>query len=456
MSAPASLMDRVRSIFSGESLRDRTLTGGAILIVGEAYSNGLRLLSNLIMTRLLYPEAFGIMLVVNLVFAALQMLSDVGIRSAIISREGELDRRFVNVAWTIMIIRGVVLGAIAAALAHPIAVWYGQEQLFGLILLASLAPVISGFASPYPRVAERNVKLVRVTVWEGVSQTAALCITLAWLAIYPTIWALAAHGVLAALIMVVSSFLMFPSRGLRLEWDSPTVSELFHFGKWVVLGTALTFLGRQGDSLIVSRFLDFEMLGVFSIAISFAKLVEMLAERFSWSLLFPVYSEMKSNVADAFTRNTIKLRLAIYAICFPIVLFLSLGGRIFIDVLYDDRYDEAGWMLEVLALGMGWYVIAATVNSLPLAYGDSRRHMWLQFYRVASVLVSMVVGGWLFGTVGLIWGIAVGQIVYYPFLRAGTLRYRPGGYLADLAFGLGSVALVVLFWSIRGWPMPAG
>ena len=456
MSASASLMDRVRSIFSGESLRDRTLTGGAILIVGEVYSNGLRLLSNLIMTRLLYPEAFGIMLVVNLVFAALQMLSDVGIRSAIISREGELDRRFVNVAWTIMIIRGVVLGAIAAALAHPIAVWYGQEQLFGLILLASVAPVISGFASPYPRVAERNVKLVRVTVWEGVSQTAALCITLAWLAIHPTIWALAAHGVFAALIMVVSSFLMFPSRGLRLEWDSPTVMELFHFGKWVVLGTALTFLGRQGDSLIVSRFLDFETLGVFSIAISFAKLVEMLAERFSWSLLFPVYSEMKSNVADAFTRNTTRLRLAIYAICFPIVLFLSLGGRVFIHVLYDDRYAEAGWMLEVLALGMGWYVIAATVNSLPLAYGDSRRHMWLQFYRVASVLVSMVVGGWLYGTVGLIWGIAVGQIVYYPFLRAGTLKYRPGGYLADLAFGLGSVALVALFWSVRGWPMPTG
>ena len=156
-------------------------------------------------------------------------------------------------------------------------------------------------------------------------------------------------GVFAALIMVVSSFLMFPSRGLRLEWDSPTVMELFHFGKWVVLGTALTFLGRQGDSLIVSRFLDFETLGVFSIAISFAKLVEMLAERFSWSLLFPVYSEMKSNVADAFTRNTTRLRLAIYAICFPIVLFLSLGGRVFIDVLYDDPVVDE---LEARGCGM--------------------------------------------------------------------------------------------------------
>ncbi|MEQ8690685.1 MAG: oligosaccharide flippase family protein, partial [Pseudomonadales bacterium] len=135
------------------------MTGGAFLLLGEGYSSGLRLVSNLLMTRMLYPEAFGIMLVINVVFTGLAMLSDVGIRSAIIARKGEVDQQFLNVAWTIMIIRGFILGAIAAFIASPLAEWYEHPELFELVLLVSLGPVIAGFASPFPRVAERQVEL---------------------------------------------------------------------------------------------------------------------------------------------------------------------------------------------------------------------------------------------------------------------------------------------------------
>lgn len=450
----SSLRNRVKNLFDGESLRARTMTGGAVLLLGEVYSSGIRLLSNLLMTRMLYPEAFGIMLVVNVVFAGLSMLSDVGIRGAIIARKGEVDQQFLNVAWTIMIIRGFILGAIAALIAQPLADWYGHPELFELVLLVSLSPIISGFASPFPRVAERQVELVRVTIWQMAAQTSAILFTLTWLYIHPSIWALAANGIFSAVILVVLSFAMFPLGRVRLDWDNKLANELFHFGKWILLGTSLTFLGRQGDSLIVSRFIDFELLGIFSIAISFSKLIEMLAEKLSWGLLFPVYSEMKKGSVSDFGNNTRKLRLTIYAICFPIVLVLALFGRDIIALLYDPRYIDAGWMLEVMSLGLGFYVLASTVNSLPLAYEHSKLHTIVQFLRVVSVLGCMLLGGLLYGLVGLVWGVAMGQVLYYPMLQLVTRSYKVANYRLDLGFGIGSILLACLVWSFRGWPVP--
>ncbi|XOV81715.1 MAG: oligosaccharide flippase family protein [bacterium] len=446
---------RLNNVLRGKSLRARVMTGGAVLLLGEVFSNGVRLISNLLMTRMLYPEAFGIMLVVNVVFSALSMLSDVGIRSAIISRKGELDQQFINVAWTIMIIRGFVLGAIAVVLAQPLADWYGHPELFGLVLLVSFGPIIGGFTSPFPRVAERQVELVRVTLWQVSAQTGAIGITLIWLYFYPSIWALAANGLFSAVISAVLSFTMFPLGKVRLEWDHKLAKELFHFGKWILLGTSLTFLGRQGDSLIVSRFIDFEVLGVFSIAISLAKLIEMLAEKLSWGLLFPVYSEMTNGEIGESNRKTLKLRLSIYAVCFPIVVLLSLLGRDLITLLYDPRYIEAGWMLEVMSLGLGFYVLAATVNSLPLAHQHSKLHMIVQLLRVVSVLGCMLIGGIYFGLIGLVWGVAIGQVAYYPLLQIVTRRYNSSSVLLDLVFGLGSIALAALVWNVRGWPVPS-
>ena len=447
-------MQRLRNRLFGPSLGGRTFAGGAVLLAGELYSNGIRLVSNLVMTRLLFPEAFGVMLVVNLVFSALSMLSDVGIRSAVIARKEGVDARFLNIAWSIQIIRGCCLAVIAALLAKPMATWYDHDQLFELIMVASLAPIIGGFASPFRMVSERNIKFGRVAVYQASHQTLATIVTITWLLISPSIWALAAHGIASAIFAVILSHTMFPQHKPRMQWDSAIARELFHFGKWIMLGTALTFMGRQGDSLIVSRFLNFEMLGVFSIAVSLAKLIEMIAEKLSWGLLFPVYSEMKQGTQADFASRSYKLRLAMYACCFPGVIVLSVFGRDVIQLLYDPRYHEAGWMLEVLSLGLGFYILAAAVNSLPLAHEDSKRHMWLQFMRVVSVLTAMLVGGWFFGNIGLIWGVAVGQVVYYPLLQMGTRGYGVTSYGLDVAVS-GVVVLIVMgIWSIRGWPGP--
>ena len=93
------------------------LAAGAWSLAGYAVSQVIRFGSNLIMTRLLVPEMFGVMAIATIVMVGLAMFSDLGLRQSIVqSRRGD-DPAFLNTAWALQILRGLVLWAIALAIA---------------------------------------------------------------------------------------------------------------------------------------------------------------------------------------------------------------------------------------------------------------------------------------------------------------------------------------------------
>ena len=107
----------------------------------------IRLASSLILTRLLFPEVYGVMSLVWMLMYGLAMFSDVGLGPAIIrDRRGD-DPDFLNTAWTVQAIRGAVLWLCSCLAAGPMALLYGQPELAQLIPAAGLTALIAGFNS---------------------------------------------------------------------------------------------------------------------------------------------------------------------------------------------------------------------------------------------------------------------------------------------------------------------
>ena len=72
----------------------------------------IRLLSNVILARLLAPPLFGLMLIVNTIRTGVELLSDVGINQNIVSHKEGASPDFVDTAWTLQMLRGLFLGAV--------------------------------------------------------------------------------------------------------------------------------------------------------------------------------------------------------------------------------------------------------------------------------------------------------------------------------------------------------
>lgn len=445
----AKLLDRV--LRPGESLKWRTIQGFLVILFGDAYQHALRLAGNMVMTRLLFPEAFGLMLIVNLVFMGLHLLSDAGVSQAVISKGRGKGPEYLNTAWTIMCTRGVILSVVGCLLAWPVSIYYNDSRLIGLIFITALTSFLSGFTSPNQILYDREVRKAHGVFLDAAAQTFAMLFTLLWLWIHPTIWALAGFGVISSLLKTVGSYVIFSGELPRFHWNKTHVSEIMDFGKWIVLSTAMTFFATQGDRFIVSHWMVPAELGIFSVAVALGKFPDQVAGSITWRLLFPVYSELKEGATDRLIKQAMRAELVLFAACAPFILAFTLFGNQIIDLMYDNRYHEAGWMLRVLTLGTTFSIFNETLVAMMLAHGDSRKTGLLQAIRVAMLIVVMLIAGFKWGLVGLVYAIAVAPALFYF-----VLLYMMRSYNVSPKVELGSIAFILIIvlssWSVFGWP----
>jgi O-antigen/teichoic acid export membrane protein len=137
------------------------------------------------MARLLAPDMFGVMAIATMVMVGLAMFSDVGLRPSIIQSERGNDPVFLNTAWVIQILRGVLLWLIALCVvlliffANRIGMIakdtvYADPRLPYVIAILSFVVVIDGLRSTKLFEASRNLSLRPVTQIEIVARIAGL------------------------------------------------------------------------------------------------------------------------------------------------------------------------------------------------------------------------------------------------------------------------------------------
>jgi len=430
-------------------LRRKMIRGSLWTVGGYGFSQAFRLGSNLVLSRLLFPEAFGVMALVNVYMQGLQMFSDVGIGPSIIQNERGEDPAFLNTAWTIQVIRGAALWIGSWILAWPLALLYGEPILARMIPVAGIAALIAGFGSTSLFTLNRNLSLGKLTLLDLGTSAIGSATMIAWAYASPSIWALLAGGLTGTLARTVCSHWLQPGERNRFQWEPRAARALIRFGRWILISTALTFLVSRGDRMIMGVFLTAGQLGVYSIAFGLSQVVLAALDGLSGRMLFPVYSRLAGASPEEMRSKLRRTRIVILAAALPFFsILVAWGGRI-VDFLYDSRYHDAGWILQILAAGTIFRAITTTFEPVTLAFGDSFRQMLKVAMWLVLLIMAMAVGGWLGGMRGLIIGVACTDVLRYPVTVWATQRY--GGWMP--ALDLAAVAYSGVFIGILMLPM---
>ncbi len=398
--------------------------GSAFTTVGLAIEQGLRLGGNLILTRLLFPEAFGLMSLVSVVLTGLERLSEVGIRQSIIRSERD-DADYLNTAWTLQILRGIALASLAMLAAGPVADFYGAPELAGLIAVAGLAAVAGGLASTRLFTLNRQLALGRQTAIEIGSQLCSLALMVVWALLdpSPTVWILVAGPLTGSVIRAVLTYIAVPGIRQRLRWEPRAAHSLLHFGKWLILTSAVSFLAMQGDRLLLGRLVSVEFLGIYSIAHFVSDAASQAVRRISQRVLYPAFGEIARNQPDALAAVYWRARRYLDLSILPAASVLAFAGGHLIEFLYDDRYIEAGWMLRILSVRIALSSILPPANMCLLALGNPRYNLVGNVARAAWVFVALPLGFEFAGMTGAVIAIAASDAARLPFLWWGLHRY---------------------------------
>jgi O-antigen/teichoic acid export membrane protein len=421
------------------NLKRRVLRAGAWVMGSHVGVQLLRLAGSLVMTRLLVPDMFGVMAIAYVFMTGLSMFSDIGLGQSIVqSRRGE-DPAFLNTAWTLQILRGLLLAALAvgvAAVLHvlkaagalPAGSVYADPMLPPVISGLALTALIIGFESNRLAIARRQLNMGRVARLDIAGQAVSLVVMVLWARVDPSVWALVAGAIVSTSVRVVLSHTVLPGPPDRLAWDRSALSELIGFGKWVFLSSILGFLLMNGDRLILGGLVGADLLGLYSVAFMMAGVLQQVGMKLMPTVALPALSEIAREAPDRLRRSYYRIRVPLDIVTLVFAGGLFVSGTTIVGLVYDPRYIGAGPILEVLAVGL----VAARYDVAEqcfLALGRPKLLGILNGIRVTAVYVGIPLAFAWRGFDAALWAVVAAPALAVPAMilmkhRLGLLDVR--------------------------------
>jgi O-antigen/teichoic acid export membrane protein len=398
----------------------------------------LRFATNVILARLLSPPLFGLMLIVNSVRTGMELISDVGINQNIVSNKAGHTPDFYDTAWTMKVIRGLILGGFFFLAAQLLADFFEQPELALIMPVLSLTFIFLGFQSTSSALLQKQKMIARSTSVEVIVAAISLLVHVALALITPTIWALVLGSVITSAAALVASYLVIPGARHRFILERASTREILVFGKWIFLSSIIYFLAMNFDRLYFAKLITLAELGIYSIARSLADMLSNLVIRASNMVLFPSVAAMETTAPELRVkllraRRTVLALVAIGLGCFVAISDLA------VNLLYDRRYEGAGLILPVLLLGV-WLAILCVVNdSILLGRGKPSYTTAANAAKLATLIVGIPIAFHYWGLLGAVLVLNVGEAVRYVVLWAFGRRQH-------LGFGRDDLALTMLFF----------
>jgi O-antigen/teichoic acid export membrane protein len=425
-----------------ESLKAKGIRSSLWTTLGFGSSQVIRFASNLILTRLLLPDDFGLSAIVGMVMGMLQQLSDIGLGPAIIQNPRGDDESFLNTAWTLAVLRGAALWAVACAVAWPVSRFYHQPVLLPLICVTGLNGLLLGLNSTSLFQLNRHLQVGKITVLNTAAQlmTTIVTIGVAWRT--HSVWAIIAGGLAGTTCTLVVSHLLIPwSRRNRLAWDPTAAAELFRFGGWVFVSTAMTFFANEVDRLIFGRIVSVAVLGVYQQAATLVRMPIELIARLAHMSLYPALARSAELGRDELARKLRAARAVILPLGVAAVIGLALGAPLAVKILYPGKFQDAGWMAQVMAVGLWLTILQASADRTLLAMGSARPLAACNFVNMVATVAFAFLGYYVggrhgFAVQGFILGVAVGNLGGHLVIEAALAARGIWIYAQDAEYTL--------------------
>jgi O-antigen/teichoic acid export membrane protein len=417
------LVARLRSIKSNES-SDGVLQGVFFTSFSYLFVQATRFGSNLILTRLLAPEMFGLMAIVYTLVAGLQMFSDLGIHTNFIRKQTAITEPFVVTAWSIQIVRGFGVGALVIIAALTVGVCQSAQLiaptsalaeplLIYALLIVSAIPIVEGFESMEVAVARKSMRLGVLTYIEVISHIIATVtmLALAWwfqhVLILPFSWLI---GSIAKLVLTHSKL---PMSRHKFAFDRSSTIEILEFAKWVIPSTILSFFISQSDKLILSGLESASTLGLYSLASMLVVVGQSGCSKMINQVILPKLSishkagekKLRDDVLSCLRWLDVPLMLSAVVLC--------LGGRAIVGLIYDPRYASAGEILAILGLSLcaARYEV---FEQLIRIRGPQSLIVRMNLLRAVGLAAGLVYGHVFFGFYGSVWLIVASYFLAVP------------------------------------------
>ncbi|MDM0043332.1 oligosaccharide flippase family protein [Variovorax dokdonensis] len=387
----------------GPSVASRAVGAGAWTVGTRLLAKLIDLAMLLCLARFLGPAEFGLVAMAMAAVFIIEALFDLPTAAALI-RLPELEPDMLHTAFTLSLLRGVVVGLLLIAVAWPLAAFNNEPRVALLMVVLALAPAMRGLVNPRMVEYARALNFRPDALLELSGKVVAFVVAVSIAAATRSFWAIAAATVCAPLVSTVLSYVIAPIRPrLRLtHW--PQFSSLIG---WNFVSQWFSALNWQIDRLVLPRVTDAGAFGQYTMG---RQLAEVPSQVLIQPLVRPVMPTLAS-AGDARQSRYLKLSHAIAVVMLPVMGLPLLWPEPLVRVALGPAWSGAAqwllWISAITVIGLPGLLLAPLAMTLD-------RTRWLAFRTTVEFLVRLPlvwIGAVHYGILGAVAASAVASAV---------------------------------------------
>jgi O-antigen/teichoic acid export membrane protein len=407
------------------TFKSRVLNASFWSVGGNITTQVIRFATSLIMTRFLVPEAYGLMALAQVFIFGLHFFTDIGFGKNLVQNKRS-DPAFTNTVWTMRALHGCIIWMLAILIA--LVVWqlnrkgifpansvYTDSLLPILIVAIGFCSVITGFESTKLMLGVRNLSIKMNISIRIFSQLCGLVTMVIYAYYYRSVWALVLGQIVVSVVQTVCSHQLIKGENNYFHWDNSAVKEVFSFGKWIFFCSILAFIYSASDKLLLAGLVDAKTLGYYAIATLLAFAIKGLITNVMVSVGFPTLSETYRDRPESLKSVFYKLRIPIDIASLLLMGFMFAASTTIVEILYDDRYASAGWMLQIFAL-IFFELRYKLSGECFMAIGKPKLITYLIMIDIVVLYALGYFFFYLYGIKGIVLAFASSSIATIPFV----------------------------------------
>jgi len=450
------------------SYSTKAAAGIGWMFTSSASTQGVGLLANMILARLLIPSDFGAVALVMALISILQTFAEVGMAVALIQRE-QVNKLLIDSAFSATACLTLSIVAILWASSSFIAGFFEFPVLLGLLKIAAISYFFNGIFSLYRCLLLRDLRYKDISIvgFGNVILSSSVSIFLAYRGYgpYSIVWGslLAGAGVLTAGLLLTK---YIPhSLGSFREMRS-----LFSFGIWVSVGRIMGDAAGKVDAFVIGKVLDAATLGGYYMAQKIVLLIPATFTGIIDQVMFPIYSKFqkdKERVKEGYFKT---LSLSATVLLPPICLIFTFADPL-VRIMLGKQWLYITPLVMIMSIfgifqAIGGGIFASVIYSL----GRPQLATLVNAFRMAALPVFVIVGS-KWGVFGVAWGFALygvfgrlfNQWLLKYFFDFSLIKYFKSIFPAALSSAIATLPAYLIssilakgsLWSMISWNIAA-
>ena len=375
--------------FNNGELKNLAIRGGTITVIVQGVKYLLRIISTIILARILTPSDFGLVAMVGVLINLVTMFKDIGLSMATIQKSEINHNQISNLFW-INVLIGFLIALFVSAISPIISWFYGEQRLIGITISLGSTFIFFGLTAQHHALLKRQMRFFLIGIVEISAMLLSALISILLALQGEGYWSIVFREIFLSAFIAIGVWIVCKWRPGFPKKDV-SVKEMLMFGGNITISNLIRYFGNNSDKLLLGKFYGSNPLGLYKKAFDLLMLPIAQIGTPLLTVSTPTLSRLQDKPLQ-FKLFYLKLVSIIAFITMPLTAFLAVCAQETILFLLGPKWIDAAPIFKMLSIAAFLKPIMDTRGILLISLGKSKRFLINQIFTSTILVIAFIAG----------------------------------------------------------------